>query len=520
MSKTSAEDPNIIPGSGGDDTLTGTGGVDFFQLAQGGDDTVKGLGGNDRFGFGDSFTAQDRVDGGAGFDNIRLWGDYNNLQLGANTITDVERFSLMKGSDYNITTDDGNVAAGDVLHIDGYALTGKSTLTLDGSAETDGRFIIVSGAGDDQLTGGKNSDTFFLRHGGTDNVDGGGGNDFIHQSHALNRADNLDGGSGNDTLFLKSGDVTLGAATLVSIENIELRNSHSVFDLTFSDATVGAGDTLNIDGSQLHGSEPAARPIHAEPPPDRTFTLDLRAETDGFYNITGGTGSDTVIFGKPAVLAGSTYDGGGGPDTLKLDGNYSNFTFGANTITNVENITVLAGHNYHLTLDANNINDYIEADASALGANNHLFIDTSAGSIGSTYVFHSGLGGDTFILPSGQADPSSYFYFTDVAQSTSTGFDTIGNFDFQTATLFLPVAANWQSPDANLGPVDAGTFDQDLAGIADTTHLVANHSCLVFANGGSFDGETFLVIDQNGTAGYQANADIVIDVTGYASGDG
>ena len=38
---------------------------------------------------------------------------------------------------------------------------------------------------------------------------------------------------------------------------------------------------------------------------------------------------------------------------------------------------------------------------------------------------------------------------------------------------------------------------------------------LLTADSGTLSGHTFLVVDVNGTAGYQSGSDYVIDVTGY-----
>jgi len=48
-------------------------------------------------------------------------------------------------------------------------------------------------------------------------------------------------------------------------------------------------------------------------------------------------------------------------------------------------------------------------------------------------------------------------------------------------------------------------------------HLTAHHAILFKPNAGTLSGVTFLVVDLNGTAGYQANADLVIRLNG-ASG--
>ncbi|CAK0771316.1 hypothetical protein WCLP8_4690018 [uncultured Gammaproteobacteria bacterium] len=47
-------------------------------------------------------------------------------------------------------------------------------LTFDGSAEKDGSFALIGGAGSDSLTGGAGNDSFDLTKGGDDTVVGAG----------------------------------------------------------------------------------------------------------------------------------------------------------------------------------------------------------------------------------------------------------------------------------------------------------------------------------------------------------
>ena len=94
--------------------------------------------------------AADTVDGGAGTnDQIGLQGDYtggNALTLGANTITNIEAIVVLPGFSYDITTNDGNVAAGGLLKVQATQLAAGQSLTFNGSAETDGSFIDLSAA--------------------------------------------------------------------------------------------------------------------------------------------------------------------------------------------------------------------------------------------------------------------------------------------------------------------------------------------------------------------------------------
>src|SRR3569623_3471629 len=140
-------------GTAGADTMTGTGNGDYFNLSAGGDDTASGGGGNDSFYLGAAFNAADHIDGGAGTnDQIGIEGDYtgaNRLVLGANTITGIAAIALLAGHEYDVTTVDGNVAAGQVLAVYGSTLGAGGSITFDGSDETDGSFRVYGGLGAD-----------------------------------------------------------------------------------------------------------------------------------------------------------------------------------------------------------------------------------------------------------------------------------------------------------------------------------------------------------------------------------
>jgi hypothetical protein len=153
-------DDGIAEGTGGDDTLTGTVGNDFFDVSQGGDDSVTALAGSDFIYYGAAFTALDENDGGPeDRDAVVLQGNYS-LTLGALSLVGIEYLSLQSGTvtkwgdtannlyDYDITTVEANVLPGERLVINGQSLQAGEDLTFDGSAETDGgRFLVYAGHG-------------------------------------------------------------------------------------------------------------------------------------------------------------------------------------------------------------------------------------------------------------------------------------------------------------------------------------------------------------------------------------
>ncbi|MEM7058505.1 MAG: calcium-binding protein [Pseudomonadota bacterium] len=167
----------------------------IFTFAGLGSETIIGSQKDDSFFFGtDRFGPGDQVDGQDGvFDSVGLQGDYSTpLTFGANQLIDIEILALLSNTDtrfgagsgtpynYNVTTDDGNVAAGDVLVISANTLALDEVLIFDGSAETDGRYSIFSGNSMDQIIGSQGGDIISGR-GAVDILTGGDGNDtFVY----------------------------------------------------------------------------------------------------------------------------------------------------------------------------------------------------------------------------------------------------------------------------------------------------------------------------------------------------
>ena len=161
--------------------ITTGNGADLIVVRNGGDDTVSTGSGADFLFFGAAFTTLDNVDTGSGRDKLGLHGDYS-LVLSATSLAGVEKL-LMWGSgdpgndfDYAITTHDGNVAAGALLEVTALSLGTYETLIFNGAAETNGRFWVRSGAGDDMITGGAGADRI-MGGLGADILTGGGGAD-------------------------------------------------------------------------------------------------------------------------------------------------------------------------------------------------------------------------------------------------------------------------------------------------------------------------------------------------------
>jgi predicted extracellular nuclease len=226
---------DVYYGNGADNTITGTDGNNVFIVNQGGNDTIIAKGGNDYIYHGDTLTAADSNNGGAGTDVIGLIGNYE-LTLGVNSLVGIERLAMYSGSliggphvNYSITTVDANVAAGERLSVMGNTLLSDEKLVFNGSAETDGSFFILAGAADDILVGGEQKDDIFGA-GGADQLFGRGGNDYLVGGMG---ADMLRGGNGADVFHYDN----VAESTSASMDHIvDFQRTLDHIDLSAIDA--------------------------------------------------------------------------------------------------------------------------------------------------------------------------------------------------------------------------------------------------------------------------------------------
>ncbi|HEY2069614.1 MAG TPA: calcium-binding protein [Rhizomicrobium sp.] len=363
-----------LDGGAGNDTLTGGAGADNFNLVKGGEDTVHGGAGNDYIALGASFDAGDTIDGGAGNDRIVLDGDYSaGVTLGPNTITNVEAIVLQNGHSYKLTLNDGNVAPGAILSVNGATLTSTHTVYFDGSAETTSRLHITGGAGADTLIGGTRSDiltgnagndTIDISAGGSDHAEGNAGNDTLVTGAGWSSGDIFNGGAGSDTILFDAGYLT---KTLVdrsqdnAVETIKMAAGYS-YDLAF---TFNSNSTVTlIDASALGaGNSFTFTDETAQDQPHEAMTILGGAGND---TITPGVlesvdlsqgGNDTVYTsGDEPIYYGAAFDEndqilGGGFASIVLNGDYSAGLVMGSADQYVSGITLDSGHSYNLTLD-------------------------------------------------------------------------------------------------------------------------------------------------------------------------
>jgi VCBS repeat-containing protein len=314
-----AADPDDrLMGDEKSNAITGGERSDMFLLGQGGDDTASGGAGNDNIYFIGALTSADAVNGGDGTDTLILQGDYaGGLKLTAN-VTQIENISILGGNntnfgesgtnryDYVLTTLDSNFAAGVQARINGSALLAGEDFTFDGSAETDALFVVYGGKGKDTLTGGLGNDIFFYaedRFASGDTINGGAGYDgmFLRGNYTIDFT-----AAGYTGLFTGIENLTLTSAT----DERYARGGGTEFDynLTLSDAIVGAGQVLTVSGALLMASE--------------TMVFDASQESNGILRLFGGKSGDTLKGGAlddliHGNLGADTLAGGGGADAFR-----------------------------------------------------------------------------------------------------------------------------------------------------------------------------------------------------------
>ncbi|HEX3810772.1 MAG TPA: calcium-binding protein [Rhizomicrobium sp.] len=385
-----------ITGTSGNDNKTGTASADTFNMSQGGSDTVNGEGGNDIFNFGAKLDVNDKINGGSGDDTLKLDGGYN-LTFGSATLTSVETINLAAGHNYVLRTNNANVASGATLTVYGGNLGSANHLDFDGSAETNGKFVIHGGAGSDEIEGGQGGDVIYDRVGGTDQLSGDDGADTFNLGAFLTGADQISGGVGNDKLNI-TGDYTGSHALVLKTANIDgIQTLHLgagfKYTITTADEGFASGDTnsfhMTVDGSSLASGN--------------TMTINAQHMRNTALTIKGGAASDTFNFGgRFDVLDTDKIDGGAGTDTLNLNGDYNFLNFGASGILSVEKIVLAAGHDYNIITADGSVasGKTLTLDATALGSGNSLTFDGSAETNGK-FVLHGGAGNDDLTGGSG-----------------------------------------------------------------------------------------------------------------------
>jgi Ca2+-binding RTX toxin-like protein len=464
-------------GGNQNDSFTGGAGDDAIR-GRSGNDIMHGGGGNDYLngGLGD-----DLYDGGAGKNRAAFYDGTGSIAHGVTVTLEIQGVAQ--------NTQDGMDTLVNIQDLSGTVF-------------------------DDVLTGDANANWIWAE-GGNDTVAGHGGDDVIYigpLSAVAPGTDIANGNGGNDTLSFNDNGTLLasitfslalqGVAQATGVDTLTASKFENVSGSESNDTLTGDGasnrlygdagdDTLAGGGGndQLYG--------------DKAY---VGATGVGFGN-GGPTGAeDVAVPGNDTLNGGAgndTIDGGGGSDTadysdasggvtvnLLLAGSQQAVGGGAgrDTLFNIENLT---GSNHADILTGDGGDNVL----TGLDGNDRLT---------------GGIGSDT--LAGG--NDSDTFVYAAAGESTGLRHDIVNGFDADVD--FFQVPGTVKGIDATIasGGLSAETFDADLAAVADASHLLRKHAVLFTPDSGAFAGHTILIIDANATAGYQAGADIVIDLVG------
>jgi hypothetical protein len=517
-------------GGAGDNHLNGGNQSDIFDLTDASQYKVNGYFGNDTFDLGATLVSSDQVIGNRGTDVVMLDGDYTGahaLTFGSTTMLTVETLQLAGGHSYDLTTNDATVAAGATLEVDASALHAGDTLTFDGSAETNGRFIFVAGQGTYNLTGSVTPADI-------------GGHDYFYFGANFNNADRVDAGSGTDHLVLEGNysgatALTLSAGAMADIEVVALRGAHDYDITSATDQVYGlntAPVTFTAFGLGTNNS------FHLDDSLD-TQVMDRVFCGEGTYDISVGSFAKNLIAFGGSFNSNDVVHGNTGMDTLGLNGDFtaasldasytgSNaLTFGANQLSSIEILGVTGGYNYNITMNDGNVaaGETLTIEAAGysvyaggrdnevvlpgLGATDKLTFNGAAENDGH-FVIDSGAGADSL---TGGALSDTFVYNDGIALSGATR-DTIHQFDFSNDIIKFSAVTGIDTA-VTTGSASTATIDTDLTnlfGAGNADQLSAHHAVLFTADSGNLAGDTFLIVDGDGVAGYTAGHDLVIQL--------
>ncbi len=238
------------------------------------------------------------------------------------------------------------------------------------------------------------NDVVFVGNPGPDNFTGGAGNDIFEFSAAnLASTDSIKGGAGsNELLMTTAGTVSAGGVS--AVETYQLANG-AANSLTLSNANFGGvtSDLITVDGG-ANGNTVNASALSAA---NHVF-IHGNAGADV---LKGGAGNDTFEL-TPATLATATITGGGGNDTLIVNGAGTVAIGGVSGVGTIDlgngasNMLALTNGNFAgltggtITVDGGN--DGNTVNASALTGANRIIAVGGAGKD----VFTGGAGNDIF----------------------------------------------------------------------------------------------------------------------------
>lgn len=280
----------IIHGGGGNDTITGTTGLDFITTTDG-NDVVDGLDGADSINAG---AGNDSVIGGGGNDRI-------NAEDGADTVAGDAGNDYITGGDGIDSLSGGNGDDFISLDIGGGTISGG-----------DGGDLLLGSSDADTLQGDAGNDHLFAEA-GDDVMSGGAGNDSLQGGDG---ADTVQGGDGDDQLTGGAGTDTQDGGAGINRLSEFVDGTIVITGTQMTSAAIGTETPLNISRIVLMGG------LGADFFDARLATVSVQMQGSiGNDTLLGGVGKDQVFGGDGNdVLSGGantdTLDGGSGTDVV------------------------------------------------------------------------------------------------------------------------------------------------------------------------------------------------------------
>jgi Ca2+-binding RTX toxin-like protein len=494
---------DTIYGFGGNDILSGAGGDDVILDTSGFIDADGGSGSGDYFVLSREDTAKTVVDCTTGTITVGgvSMGTFLNFEIfNISTGTGNDKLTGKNGAENTLGGGTGN----DELigkNLDDTLLAGPGNDTATGA---NGNDHIEGGEGNDTLSGGGGNDIIYT-DGGVDAVNGGDGDDIVllDVKAANATGTELQGGTGIDRLDLHRANFFTIDLTGVTIEGFEILNDFdgqfflSPYVITMTTEQFKQFTTIQLQSfSDNITIKFADNATVALPATSQFRTLQLanggqKVDMSGIAvigrpNILGGTGNDVVIACDTSTCAATLGDGN------------DKFTGGLS-------LDSPTGGNGNDRLDGNANNDTLVGNAGKDKLKGGDGVDTLNGGADADKM-DSGTGADKFVYAAGAVD------------STGGAFDTVSGFDFNAADRFdITIAITGIDTAVNGGSLSKATFNDDLEGAIGNGDLAVAHAVLFNPNGGDYAGKTFLIINVNGQAGYEADADLVILLNGPAN---
>ena len=378
---------DTITSGGGSDTILGGAGVDSITGQQGADSIDAGAG-NDIIIVADDdhFKVSggvETVKGGDGTDTLSFT-ENAALTLTAPELSElysVEKIALAGASAQSLTFGNATFTNLGNASLTITTTTGDSTTSIDGSAVSNGAFLIIddgSNTNNDTLIGGSGDDIF--RTSGT---------------NMFNADDVITGNGGNDTIQLNNDSavqVILDFNDVTGVENIET--------WTVDGTSSGAADIEILPGATT-ALNTGAITVDATASTAGSVTFNVTNSVDTVlksFTITGGTVSDQIVgsggndvISGGGTTTGDTLTGGGGNDTLTGNAGADTLSGGTgnDSITGNAGADIINGGAGNDIISGGDGVDTIEGDGGAdnitTGAGKDIiFYDTISDSSGNT----------------------------------------------------------------------------------------------------------------------------------------